>query len=430
MAALEDTDAPGWKSTSDLAVEDTFAGPTCWKCRGGKVVKKKNKNNKGKPSKAGCSVCNGRGYLQSLKGMAKHTDAPGRVTWGRRPRKYVTVGPSPVGNPSQKDHLKPSKGEELCHLTGDFKIFQAVKGHRFSTDDVCTAWYAGVCCKRLSLKPERHIDLGCGIGSVLLMMSWQFETLQSTGIEAQERSFRMCQRSVEYNIGSTNPARRVTVKQGNINNISTFFPESEHSCDLVTGTPPYFATKMTRVDERKNQMRRTAEYGGMPTCLQSAPARYEFRGGIEVYCKAAAFCLKDTGRFVVCEGELNMNAKRVVEAARAHNLIIVSRLNIYGIKGRPHPLFAVYEMRRHVEEKDGGDKSGFNFGYPIDTKDMYVRSLPGKHSEDYCTVLQDMSMPTSRDQSLYRRERRHDRRISIGVMSFVACLYTALLQTK
>jgi len=177
-------------------------------------------------------------------------------------------------------------------------------------------------------------------------------------------------------------------------------------------------------------MRRTAEYGGMPTCLQSAPARYEFRGGIEVYCKAAAFCLKDTGRFVVCEGELNMNAKRVVEAARAHNLIIVSRLNIYGIKGRPHPLFAVYEMRRHVEEKDGGDKSGFNFGYPIDTKDMYVRSLPGKHSEDYCTVLQDMSMPTSRDQSLYRRERRHDRRISIGVMSFVACLYTALLQTK
>ena len=39
MPTIEDTDAPGWKSTSDLAVDDTFAGPTCWKCRGGEGSK-------------------------------------------------------------------------------------------------------------------------------------------------------------------------------------------------------------------------------------------------------------------------------------------------------------------------------------------------------------------------------------------------------
>jgi hypothetical protein len=33
-------------------------------------------------------------------------------------------------------------GETLCGLSGHFMIYQYTKGHRFTTDDVCTAYFA------------------------------------------------------------------------------------------------------------------------------------------------------------------------------------------------------------------------------------------------------------------------------------------------
>jgi tRNA1(Val) A37 N6-methylase TrmN6 len=59
--------------------------------------------------------------------------------------------------------------------------------HR-STDDLLTAWVA---CKSV-VNPRSHLDLGCGIGTVLLMTRWFFsdvESYQGVGVEAQKVSF-------------------------------------------------------------------------------------------------------------------------------------------------------------------------------------------------------------------------------------------------
>ena len=37
----------------------------------------------------------------------------------------------------------PAEDESLDQLTGEWSVFQLKKGHRFSTDDVVTAWTAG-----------------------------------------------------------------------------------------------------------------------------------------------------------------------------------------------------------------------------------------------------------------------------------------------
>ena len=107
---------------------------------------------------------------------------------------------------------------------------------------------------------------------------------------------------------------------------------------LVTGTPPYFdVTK----DEAGGA---TTNFGAFPACEQSAGARYEFRGGIEAYCKAAVDVMAPTGTFVVCEGGLHVNLRRVQKAAEAAGLVVVGHRPVVGRAGKP-TLFGVWTMR-------------------------------------------------------------------------------------
>ena len=60
--------------------------------------------------------------------------------------------------------------ETLDAISGHFRLFQLRDGHRFSTDDVLTAWYGS------SWVPTAAtvLDLGSGIGSaVWSAMTWQ-----------------------------------------------------------------------------------------------------------------------------------------------------------------------------------------------------------------------------------------------------------------
>ena len=45
-------------------------------------------------------------------------------------------------------------------IIGDWHIWQRKGGHRTSTDDVLTAWFAA---SRFGRRPERYLDLGCGV---------------------------------------------------------------------------------------------------------------------------------------------------------------------------------------------------------------------------------------------------------------------------
>src|SRR5690606_25481434 len=114
----------------------------------------------------------------------------------RRPEGWEAPGPKPRGAAGRL-HLLPGEDEDLSYLVGDFRLFQKLRGHRWSLDDLVTAWFAA----RQVEDPSqlRHVDLGCGIGSVLLMISWRHPCAKSIGVEAQTVSAELARRSVEWN---------------------------------------------------------------------------------------------------------------------------------------------------------------------------------------------------------------------------------------
>jgi tRNA1(Val) A37 N6-methylase TrmN6 len=169
----------------------------------------------------------------------------------------------------------PGPDEELSYLAGNWKIFQKLNRHRYSTDDLCTSYYACRTMRSLGYENPLMLDIGCGLGSVLMTNAWQFPKGICVGIEAQRDRYDMALRSVEYNIGEDEG--RIRVINADLREVSEEARgvcAAHHQCgyDLVTGTPPYFPPTT----------------GATPGCLESAGCLFELRGGVEDYCRAAA----------------------------------------------------------------------------------------------------------------------------------------------
>ena len=114
------------------------------------------------------------------------TAAAGIVRRARRPPGWRAPGPRPAtppGTPDDRPDLWPGAGEDLCHLAGDWRILQLVRGHRWSLDDLVTAWFGAELLRKTP--PRTFVDLGCGIGTVLLLTAWCFPEAHGLGIEAR-----------------------------------------------------------------------------------------------------------------------------------------------------------------------------------------------------------------------------------------------------
>src|SRR5204863_452622 len=89
----------------------------------------------------------------------------GIIRAARRPDGWRAAGPPPAGPQGVGG---PGPGEDLCYLAGDWRILQRLDGHRWSLDDLVTAWFAA---RLLEEAPARTVlDLGCGIGAVLMLL--------------------------------------------------------------------------------------------------------------------------------------------------------------------------------------------------------------------------------------------------------------------
>ena len=164
--------------------------------------------------------------------------------------------------------VEPDHGETRDYICGHFRIFQYEKGHRYSTDDVLTAWYGTTCAPRV----ERIADLGSGIGSVAIIAAWRLPFARVVTVEAQEQSIHLARKNVRYN----GLEDRFTLHHGDLRDFTSDVP-----FDLVLGSPPYFPPGSATEAAHS----------------QAVPARIEMRGTVADYASAAARILAPGGVF-------------------------------------------------------------------------------------------------------------------------------------
>jgi tRNA1Val (adenine37-N6)-methyltransferase len=246
--------------------------------------------------------------------------AGGIIRHARRPPGWRASGPAPR-LPPDREGLWPGPDEDLCWLAGDWRILQRTDGHRFSLDDLVTAWTAAGCFPAGAPPPARILDLGCGIGSVLLFLAWRFPAARVVGVEAQAISAGMARRSLAWNGADLDD--RCQVHQGDFRDAATTAGLGRF--DLISGTPPYFPPGTGLESDH----------------VQRGPCRFEHRGGVEAYCQAAAPLLAPGAPLVLCAAPGQL--ARLAVAAPAAGLHLARRRDVIPRAGKP-PLFSVFVL--------------------------------------------------------------------------------------
>jgi tRNA1Val (adenine37-N6)-methyltransferase len=207
--------------------------------------------------------------------------------------------------------------ETLDAISGYFRIYQLRDGHRFSTDDVLTAWYGTT----WTPSARQVLDLGSGIGSVGMIAAWRLQAARFVTIEAQDESVRLARKSAEYNglLG------RYEIRHADFRSDDAL--ASDERFDLILGSPPYFPVG-------------SGIEGDHP---QKVACRFELRGDIGDYTRVAAAHLEPGGLFACVFPEEQRD--RVERAASSAALVVIRRRPIVFREGEP-PLVGLFAMMR------------------------------------------------------------------------------------
>jgi tRNA1Val (adenine37-N6)-methyltransferase len=225
---------------------------------------------------------------------------------------WAKPGPVPPGAATPVD-VPPD--ESLDAISGHFRIFQLRAGHRFSTDDVLTAWYGTTWVPAAA----RALDLGSGIGSVGMMAAWRLQGTRFVTIEAQEESVRLARKSAAYN----GLVDRYEIRHADFRDPNALAVDERF--DLVLGSPPYFPLGTGIEGDH----------------LQKVACRFELRGDILDYSRVAAAHLAFGGVFACVFPEEQI--ARVEQAASDAGLVIVRRRPVVFREGEP-PLIGLFAM--------------------------------------------------------------------------------------
>ena len=230
---------------------------------------------------------------------------------------WAKPGPIPPG--ALMPPLVPP-AETLDAISGHFRIYQLRDGHRFSTDDVLTAWYGTSWAPTAS----RVLDLGSGIGSVGMIAAWRLAGACFVTVEAQEESVRLARKSAAYN----GLESRYEIRLGDFRGAGAI--ASDETFDLVLGSPPYFPVG-------------TGVEGEHP---QRVACRFELRGDIGHYVDVAARHLSSGGVFACVFPEEQRG--RLEAAVRAADMAVVRRRPVVFRDGEP-PLVGLFLMIRAAD---------------------------------------------------------------------------------
>lgn len=122
---------------------------------------------------------------------------------------------------------------------------------------------------------SRILDLGTGTGIIPILLAAKTEAAHITGLEIQQESAEMADRSVRFN----GLEDRITIRQGDIKEAAGLFPAA--SFDVITSNPPYM----------------TSQHGLENAYEPKNIARHEILCNLEDVIRAAACLVKPGGSF-------------------------------------------------------------------------------------------------------------------------------------
>ena len=270
-------------------------------------------------------------------------------------RGWAKPGLIPPGAPHSSDI--PAE-ESLDALSGHFRIYQLRDGHRFSTDDVLTAWYGTTWVP----SARTVLDLGSGIGSVGMIAAWRLIGARFVTVEAQAESVALARKSAAYN----GLRERYDIRHGDFRDATTL--NADETFDLVLGSPPYFPPG-------------SGIEGDHP---QKVACRFELRGDIADYARVATEHLAPGGVFACVFPE--EQRERVERAASSAGLVIVRRRPVVFKEGES-PLVGLFLMMRATDLPDAVR------GYTWVEPPLVIRGKDGRVHPEYSAVKLAIGFP-------------------------------------
>jgi tRNA1(Val) A37 N6-methylase TrmN6 len=270
-------------------------------------------------------------------------------------RGWAKPGPCPPGA-EPVPHVPPD--QSLDAISGHFRLFQLRAGHRFSTDDVLTAWYGSSWVPTAS----SALDLGSGIGSVGMIAAWRLPGARFVTIEAQEDSVRLARKSAAYN----GLLDRYEIRLGDFRNPDLL--AAHERFDLVLGSPPYFPPG-------------TGVEGDHP---QKVQCRFEVRGDIADYARVAVGHLAPGGVFACVFPSRQL--ARVEAAALAAGATIIRRRPVVFREEEP-PLVDLLALMRASDLPEA--MRGQTWVEPP----LVIRTVSGEIHPEYAAVKLSFGFP-------------------------------------
>ena len=270
---------------------------------------------------------------------------------------WAKPGPVPPGFVAA---TAPEPDETLDAISGHFRLFQLRDGHRFSTDDILTAWYGTTWCPTA----QTALDLGSGIGTVGMICAWRLPGAKFVTVEAQSESVALARKSASYN-GLTG---RYEIRAGDFREPEVL--RDEEKFDLITGSPPYFALDAGVKSEHS----------------QKLACRFELRGTIADYCATAAKHLAVGGFFACVFPNDPAQLVRVEAGAQTAGLVIVRKRPVIFREGE-RPLVALFGMMR------AGDLPEWFRDLTWEEPALIIRARDGQIHPEYSAVKLAIGFP-------------------------------------
>lgn len=155
---------------------------------------------------------------------------------------------------------------------GSLRCYQYENGYRFSIDSVLVSHFI----KPKKIEAVLDLGSGCGVIGLILLHRNVQKLLTVTGLEKQADLVTMSRK----NIVTNHYEKKFEIIEGDAGNINDIFQPESFS--MVISNPPFFVQNSGRLNKNR----------------ESSAARHQQDGTLTEFIRAAAYCLKNKGRFV------------------------------------------------------------------------------------------------------------------------------------